>query len=124
VQADLPYEVDRRIWGATVVLYKCPHCGHDLESPLDEAGTRHDCPTCLQPFVTPGITEKLAEAEEKERRAYEGKVARNEARDLRKPFDCVAMENYPQLEPHATTGEIHPPHPLSVPRVLAEISRR
>ncbi len=36
----LPYEVDRRIWGGTVVTYQCPHCAHHLESPLSEAGTK------------------------------------------------------------------------------------
>lgn len=48
------YEVKERLFGRPIVSYRCPHCRSQLQSPLDEANSRQECPTCSKPFVTPG----------------------------------------------------------------------
>jgi len=35
------------------ILFKCPHCGADLEVEGEAAGERIDCPTCSKPLTIP-----------------------------------------------------------------------
>ena len=35
------------------ILFKCPHCGADLEVEAEAAGERIDCPTCSKPLTIP-----------------------------------------------------------------------
>ncbi len=44
--------------GSKSVRYSCPSCGVALDSPLDEAGNREQCPHCQQFFVVPGQAER------------------------------------------------------------------
>jgi rubrerythrin len=80
----MDYEVVQKFRGAKIVAYRCPTCGIDLESPLEEAGTEQTCPTCGGPFTSPGLPELLKdqqerreqhEREEKERIEAEWKAA-------------------------------------------------
>lgn len=39
------------------VEYKCPRCGTQLKNPIEEAGTRDQCPECGGEFEVPGKSE-------------------------------------------------------------------
>ncbi len=95
---ELPYEVDDRIFGETVVAYQCPHCAHHLESPLHEAGTTHDCPTCQHPFVTPGLKEKAAEDAERERKEEAERVEQEKRRAQELAAVSVKPTEHPPAE--------------------------
>lgn len=51
------YQLKKKAIGGYVVTYDCPNCAAGLTSPLDEAGSSQNCPTCNMPFVVPGKAE-------------------------------------------------------------------
>ena len=40
--------------GKSIVVYNCQYCESNLESPLEEAGSKQACPTCQHEIMTPG----------------------------------------------------------------------
>lgn len=53
----MKYTVRKQFLGGWVVTYACENCHGSLESPLHEAGTEQECPTCQNKFITPGEAE-------------------------------------------------------------------
>ena len=78
----MAYEVRPSFFGPSIVAYQCLGCGHDLESPLSEAGEMHPCPFCHQVIETPGTAELREEirkaAEQKDRDDAERAAAERE----------------------------------------------
>jgi len=65
------YSIKKTLTGSFKVIYTCPACSMDLESPLSDAGNDDTCPTCGGQHVVPGIAEKEKierDREEEERR--------------------------------------------------------
>jgi hypothetical protein len=38
--------------------FKCPHCGQELSTTADEAGSALECPACFKPFHVPAAQKK------------------------------------------------------------------
>src|SRR6266542_3574703 len=51
------YKVKTVRSGLRRVVFACPFCNTDLESPIEEAGDRFACPNCGRESVTPGKPE-------------------------------------------------------------------
>src|SRR5687768_9568069 len=54
-RSTMEYRVRRDWLRRMIVYFTCERCRVDLQSPLDEAGSQQNCPTCQHPFLTPGI---------------------------------------------------------------------
>ena len=79
----IPYSVERTLLGKHRVVYDCPHCGHNIYNPLEEAGIDDVCPECDGDFVVPGVDdlERITQEEEKIRLKDDEKaVARSTAK--------------------------------------------
>lgn len=64
------HQIKKKFTGGYTVNYECPSCSAGLVSPISEAGTNQQCPTCNHIFVVPGkedvleLNRKLAEKRE------------------------------------------------------------
>ena len=83
------------------VVYNCPHCGHDLISPLDEAGITDYCPNCKGTFNVPGEVARNREIEIAERRAE--KLARS-AQEKKKEISEETTKRSPDLSSITPNG--------------------
>jgi DNA-directed RNA polymerase subunit RPC12/RpoP len=59
------YEILKGAGEGPCVAYRCPECGHQIESLLSDAGSRDNCPSCGKAVIVPGEEEwqLLREAE-------------------------------------------------------------
>jgi DNA-directed RNA polymerase subunit RPC12/RpoP len=64
------YEILKGEGEGPCVAYRCPECGHQIESLLSDAGSRDNCPSCGKAVIVPGEAElrppKEAEASQQE----------------------------------------------------------
>ena len=72
------YKVKRRFRRGLWAYYTCPTCGDGLESPLGEAGTSQNCPTCKAAFVTPGALSLQAEKDRAAAEAVKAGIRRSQ----------------------------------------------
>lgn len=65
------YKVHKGLTGKRWVAYACEHCQSPLESPIEEAGTTQNCPTCGSKLLVPGQAERKAIEQERQRMTAE-----------------------------------------------------
>lgn len=60
--SEMSYRIQPRMFGSSVVVYDCPGCGEEVESPQDEVGQTDNCPECSHEFVVPGPDKLMTES--------------------------------------------------------------
>ena len=58
---EFSYTVKTTLLGDHKVQYQCPSCTNELESALNDAGQKDQCPNCGTHYTVPGVKEKIAE---------------------------------------------------------------
>ena len=51
------YEIQKGDEEGPCVVYRCPECGHQIESLLSDAGSKDNCPACGKALTVPGEAE-------------------------------------------------------------------
>ncbi|MFA5864741.1 MAG: hypothetical protein WC975_08640 [Phycisphaerae bacterium] len=83
----MDYSIKKDLVHGEFVVYQCPSCQGQLESPLKDAGTNDTCPMCQKSFTVPGIKELNAKKTEEQARQAREKARVEERERLRIQYE-------------------------------------
>lgn len=121
----MQYTVKKTAFGKYHVLYECPRCRAALDSPIEEAGTQIECPTCHHSFVAPAAqdaerirkaSEEAAGREERLRQQQKNEALRRKeearkATEARRAAEAAGAAGRPRRPQAPVHQQAHTPSP-------------